>query len=538
MAEKFGTLSGPGTQARQRKMETIEVKPPEWLGTPPETAAPSQIFSADLVVIGAGHAGLACARRAAELGASVLLIEAQPDQQYSAFGFDIGHINSAWQASKGIPEYDPVEFIRSYQLQCAGRANPDLIRAYAYRSGEAFDWFISTLNEEQRAQIDALNWPMAPDYQYRVGPFTSYPGAAELPGELMRMAMRAGLQAARECGVRILFGTRAIKLIKDDGRITGVACIEKPSDTVVHCMASKGVVLAAGDFAGDPVMLRDLCAEAAETNYGAAIRGPGRDGSGIKMGLWAGAKMEIGPRAAMGGSHAAPMGPGGALSTIWLNRDGKRFCNEAFGGPSVAGVQGARQPKGNLYSVWDDDWECLYYHQMSAHFNLKYWGEAMRNDIKAVMDGAKSAGAEGFTSGRTTVYCADTLEELASYLGLDEEKAANFVASVERYNQWCHDGVDRDYAKDPSVLKAIEKPPFYAFGTPKLTGMILVSLAGLEVNSDQNCVDHNFEPIPGLYATGNCSGGRFPLQYTSPVNGISIGMALTLGYVLGEYLAT
>ena len=44
-------------------------------------------------------------------------------------------------------------------------------------------------------------------------------------------------------------------------------------------------------------------------------------------------------------------------------------------------------------------------------------------------------------------------------------------------------------------------------------------------------------PIPGLYATGNCSGGRFPLQYTAPMNGISVGFATVFGALLGEHLA-
>lgn len=533
---QFGRLGGPGTQAPPEREVALELSVPAWLGSEPETPAPARTLSADLVVLGAGHAGLACARRAAELGASVVLVEAQTEAQYAPLGFDIGHINSAWQASHGIPHHDPTAFISGYQLQCAGRAQPDLIRDFARRSGEAFDWFISTLSEEERGQITPICWPMVPDYDCHVGPFTSYPGAAELAGALMRTAMRAGIERARERGASVLFGTRALRLLHEDGRVTGAVCQDENGDTL-HILASRGVVLAAGDCAGNPEMLRDVCTEAADINAGRVIRGPGRDGSGIKMGLWAGARLEAGPRGAMGGTHALPLGPGGAVSTIWLNRDGKRYCNEAFGGPATAGAQGARQPDGMLYAVWDADWEQTFYHQMAAHFNLKYWGAEMHDDLAAVMEGARKAGAEGFLSGRTAVYCADTLDELAGYLGLTGKARENFVASVERYNHWCEIGVDEDYAKDSSALRAISKPPFYAFGAPKMTGMILVSLAGLEVNGEQNCLGRGFEPIPGLYATGNCSGGRFPLQYTSPINGISIGMALTLGYVLGEQLA-
>lgn len=51
-------------------------------------------------------------------------------------------------------------------------------------------------------------------------------------------------------------------------------------------------------------------------------------------------------------------------------------------------------------------------------------------------------------------------------------------------------------------------------------------------------LNQRFEPIPGLFAVGNASGGRFPLQYTSPMNGISIGMATVLGALTGEYIGT
>lgn len=530
---QFGRLGGPGTQAPPERDIPLDLPAPAWLGSEPETPAPARTLSADVVVLGAGHAGLACARRAAERGLSVIVCEAQTEAQYAPFGFDIGHLNSAWQASHGIPHFDPTEFISGYQLQCAGRAQPDLIRDFARRSGEAFDWFIAPLSEEERGQIVPLCWPMAPDYETRVGPFLSYPGSAELPGPLMRTAMRAGIERARQNGAQVLFGTKAIRLLHGGGRVTGAVCQDE-NGGILHLNAARGVVLAAGDCAGDPEMLRGVCTEASDINADRVIRGPGRDGSGIRMGLWAGGRLEAGPRGAMGGTHALPLGPGGTIATLWLNRDGRRYCNEAFGSPATAGAQGARQPGGMLYAVWDGNWERAFYHQMAAHFNLKYWGDGMRSDLTAIMTGAREAGPAGFTSGRTTIYCAETPELLADYLGLTGSAKENFAASIARFNHWCDIGVDEDYARDPSTLHALDTPPYYAFGTPKMTGMIMVSLAGLEVNGEQNCLGRDFEPIGGLYATGNCSGGRFPLQYTSPMNGISIGMALTLGYCLGD----
>ena len=74
---------------------------------------------------------------------------------------------------------------------------------------------------------------------------------------------------------------------------------------------------------------------------------------------------------------------------------------------------------------------------------------------------------------------------------------------------------------------------------PSGTGAaVLVTLAGLFVDGNGQVLNQDFEPIPGLFAVGHASGGRFPLQYTSPMNGISIGMATVLGALTGEYIGT
>jgi predicted oxidoreductase len=84
----------------------------------------------------------------------------------------------------------------------------------------------------------------------------------------------------------------------------------------------------------------------------------------------------------------------------------------------------------------------------------------------------------------------------------------------------------------------ISEGPFYAEKLTRNANIVLVTLAGLFVDGNHQCLDQNFEPIPGLFAIGNTSGGRFPLQYTAPMNGISIGFATVLGALAGEYLGT
>ena len=135
--------------------------------------------------------------------------------------------------------------------------------------------------------------------------------------------------------------------------------------------------------------------------------------------------------------------------------------------------------------------------------------------------------------------CADTIEELADRLGVTGTDKENFIASVARYNELCHKGKDEDFAKDPRQLHPIEKAPFYAFcENERKVGFLMVTVAGLVVDEHQQVVAKaDDEPIPGLYATGNCSGERFPILYTTPVAGVSIGIAITLGRIVGDYVA-
>jgi fumarate reductase flavoprotein subunit len=62
-------------------------------------------------------------------------------------------------------------------------------------------------------------------------------------------------------------------------------------------------------------------------------------------------------------------------------------------------------------------------------------------------------------------------------------------------------------------------------------------VAGLDTDAEGRVLNSEFKPIKGLYAAGNNAGGRFTVVYQSPMAGISIGMAITDGYMLGERMA-
>jgi predicted oxidoreductase len=70
-----------------------------------------------------------------------------------------------------------------------------------------------------------------------------------------------------------------------------------------------------------------------------------------------------------------------------------------------------------------------------------------------------------------------------------------------------------------------------------MIGGFLVTVGGLLTDEYQNVLNQHKAPIPGLYASGNCCGRRFSLQYSTPIAGVSIGIALTLGREVGRIVA-
>lgn len=138
------------------------------------------------------------------------------------------------------------------------------------------------------------------------------------------------------------------------------------------------------------------------------------------------------------------------------------------------------------------------------------------------------------------VYAAETLSDLADYLGYSEDAKTTFLASIEHYNGLCNseDG-DTDYGKDKKYMVAIDTPPFYG-GTGSLshtTSPMMVTMSGVITDKNQNILDKDWNPIKGLYAAGNCLGGRYGLGYSTPFAGNSVGMAITHGYTAAKNIA-
>ena len=118
---------------------------------------------------------------------------------------------------------------------------------------------------------------------------------------------------------------------------------------------------------------------------------PAATGSFRRIDASMGAKVEIGTGGDMGDHMNMMMSVLDMVETPWLNRAGKRFCNEAFGVPFVAGCQSARQPIGSeIIQVWDDGhWRAFAENQALGHFNASDISDAKMDEYAAKLEEAK-----------------------------------------------------------------------------------------------------------------------------------------------------
>lgn len=529
---------------------------------PPEPISEERIeqtYEADVVIVGAGHSGVAAARACAEAGLSVRVIETMVEKNYWAYGIDFGHINSDFLRSKGVPPVDEIEFFNDWQLRSGNRSNPRLVMQFVRNCGSCFDWFLEALSPEQRDNAQIRYWPAPKRYSNNICGIKTWIGTATFPEALwhdkgITDAVVANIQRAKEHGAQFHFSTVAEQLEKQDGRVTAVIA-KKRHGGYLRYRARKGVVLAAGDFARNEEMMKDLCDELVTLAPSEAhrITGLSRDGSGIRMGVWAGGRMVPGPIACMGGNTAAPNSPlFQATATLWLDGENKRFCNEGFGDSEFSGLEAARIKTPRLVNLFDNKVDDILQRQPPIHGSL--WVNNPDDPRMATaaeyIAGAQKAGKDGYAIKdprapkgveSPRLYAAATLEELADILGFSGQLKQNLLDSVARYNAFCRSGRDEDFGKDPSLLVPLDTAPYYAMVTDRTEGGAMgpmVTVDGLWTDDHQQVYDQQLDVIPGLFATGNCCGRRFGVQYSTPVAGVSIGIAWTLGRELGKYLAT
>lgn len=523
---------------------------------PPEPVDESEIaetYTHDIIVVGAGMAGLCTAVSAAETGADVLVFSAS-SKPISRGGSNHA-IGSKYQKEKGI-DYSPEiarEIVKAEQTAGTYFMDKKKWERWINNSAESIDWTIDHMEKK------GLKCCLEPGYTDPDGTITIPPASHnfyndEQPfGALFGAPLEAQAYAdilTDDFGKEIHYNTVAQYLIREDGNKGRVsAVVAKNADgKYVKYVASKAVVLATGDFSKNPDMMAKYSpwawkhfkeSLAGDVNYDAELSYSGlMPGDGQKMGLWIGAAWQkTYPVAAMINGGAS--GPAhGVISNFWgINLDihGKRYQNEctnfAYGAMSLLQL-----PQKTAFAVWDkayaytqDEWDvfgvCLDHENgimpKTPEEMIASWDEAVENGSSSIGTGA-------------VYYKADTLEELVAQMeGIDQKEA---LASIERYNAFAEQGLDEEFHVNPDILYPISTPPFYATKTVGAT--FLTVCGGLRTNENMQVCDEDDMPIEGLYNTGIMTGDFYANSYNFVMPGQNLGAVCgTLSYLLGRDLA-
>lgn len=544
-ASAFGCASKANTESPKTAQAEAASDVPAWLGTAPviDESEINETLSADVVIAGAGNAGLAAAAYAAAQGVDFLLFDTAGDVPEARHW--IGAVDTYITKENGIT-IDRAKFNGELSRFAGGAMNQQLIRMYMDESADMFEFIDSIM--KANGQVAHLSSNAMPG---GMGGTDYYIPAIEhmyndANGGRADSKMHRNIclkNAIIDSGNEIKFNYKLIELEKDEsGRVTGG--IFETSSGYTRVKANKAVLLCTGGYTNNAQMLAALSPITAKTVVMTTSE-PNNDGQGQKAAMWAGATRDIisatmifdrgwvDPGTPAGFSNdkndpGIPVWPSSiqinAASQPFLkvNTRGRRFMNESCDYDHISHAS-ASQPNSTYFCIWDGN----FGEDVNRFGTLGCAGltPLMLAGYKKE-DG--SYDLDGFfelpIQGNGKVLKADTLEELADLMKLDDEGKKNFLATVERYNELYDNQEDTDFGKEAYRLSAIRKAPFYA---ASVGGRLLTTLDGISIDEDCRALDKDFNPIPGLYCAGDCSGGVFSGQYPDQFHGFAVGRSMT-----------
>jgi 3-oxosteroid 1-dehydrogenase len=345
-------------------------------------------------------------------------------------------------------------------------------------------------------------------------------------GNAIAIGLRKGLLDA---GVPVHYDHALTDLLLEDGRVVGVVLEHDGARHEVR--ARRGVILGSGGFERNIELRTKYLPQptSEEWTTGSAYN----TGAGLEAGIAVGAATDLLDDAWWGPTIPLPGGPWFCLAernlpgSIMVNQAGRRYMNEAL--PYVEAVH--EMYKGEQTGVPHvPSWMII-----DQRYRNRY--------LFAGLGPRQPFPGRWYKHG--VIKKASTIAGLAAEIGVP---AAELEATVERFNGFARSGVDEDfhrgesaydkYYSDPTVkpnpsLHTIDKAPFYAV---KVVAGDLGTKGGLVTDERARVLHGDGSVVPGLYAAGNVSAAVMGHTYAGP--GATIGPALVFGYLAVQDLAT
>ena len=423
-----------------------------------EEIAEADTQQADIVIIGAGGAGMTAAIQAVQDGATdVVILEKMPitggNTTRSTGGLNA--CGTGYQDEEGIE--DSVELFVEDTMKGGKELNDkELVTVMAENSADAVDWVneiggdLSVVGMFGGASVKRIHRPTDTS---SVGP----------------MLVKALNNKVAELGIPVLLETKAEKiLVGDNGAVKGVVATDKDgNEMTIECTA---VILATGGFGSNSDMVVEYKADLegfCTTNHAGAT------GDGITMAKELGAafadmeQIQTHPTVNPENQTMYTEGVRGN-GAILVNKEGKRFVDE-LGTRDVVSAAILEQTDSQCYLVFD---------------------QAVRDSLKAI-ESYVNAGI---------VTEADTPEELGDAIGID---GAALAETLETYAAYQAAGKDDEFGRESMELP-LDQPKFYA---ALCAPAIHHTMGGVKINTGSEVLKEDGSVIPGLFAAGEVTGG-------------------------------
>ncbi len=424
-----------GAQAAERTDRTIDV---------------------DVVVVGAGGAGMTAAINVKQAGFNVLVLEKMPYVGGNTTKAT-GGMNAAethYQAEQGIE--DSVEqFVADTIEGGHGINDPVLVQTMAENSAAGIDW------------LDSIGAPL-PKVSFSGGATNARIHAPEDGSGVGEYLVAAFDRVIKEMGIEVMLNTKATELITDGGKVCGV---KAQSDTENLTINAGAVILATGGFGANEEMY---------TKYRPDLKGtvttnaPGATGDGIVMAQAVGAdlvdieQIQLHPTVEQTTSMLITESVRGD-GAILVNQSGERFIDEMETRDVVSAAE-LEQEGSYAYIIFD---------------------QRLRDGLKAI---------EKYVNNGLTVQ-ADTIEELAAALSIDP---ATLAKTLDDWNAAVAAGEDPAFGRSTGMEKDLSVAPFYAI---KIAPGIHHTMGGVKIDAKTHVINTDGEAIPGLFAAGEVTGG-------------------------------
>ena len=458
---------------------------------------------ADIVIVGAGAAGLAAAIEAVDNGAESVIVIEKTATTGGSLNFTSGSMSGAETI---IQEIDGVEDTKESYVQDilnngAHLGNEELIRAFVEEDVAAIQWLWDNGLSDNTFSIDRATGTMsvfAPEhalysvkrtYKASAHDATKYKSAAH---EILDTVAKA------ESKITFDFQTEATMLVNNEaGQVLSVVAENAKGETVLYT-ANKGLIMATGGYSGNLKMMGAFTENGNNYLVGGS---DAADGYGIYMMQNIGAYID---ETAMGYVPTFPMGldtgvgPGKIASTymwkngaICVNQEGLRFVKETEADPAIREVALEEQTNAIQYDIFTDNIiESVETLGSSVFWNYYYAPGMPYNSF---------------------VVEADSIEELAEKIGVNAENLAKTIADYNAHvesgemdefgREFTEESLDGNYSV---AINKVEGDKYYAIAQRAL---VVMTLGGVKTNTNAQVLDADGNVIPGLYAAGECVGG-------------------------------